>query len=283
MDWWQALILGIVEGITEFLPVSSTGHLLLAERLLGIPETDAAIAFAICIQAGAIVAVLGIFRQRVRQAWSGLAGLLRLAPRDERGVRLLRHLAIAFLPAMLFGLMFDDLIETYLMGLRTVAVAWFVGGVAILIIEFWPFRPRNRADDSKRGVDDITWPTALGIGLLQTVAMVPGTSRSLVTILGGLFFGLSLSASVEFSFLLGVVTLLAATSFKAVTSGRDLAANYDILALAIGFFAAWLSALAAVRWMVSYLNRRRLSVFGWYRIGLAAIVACCLYLGWIVE
>ncbi len=283
MNWWQAVVLGIVEGVTEYLPVSSTGHLLLTQRLLKIPESEAANAFAICIQGGAIIAVLGIFRKRVGQFFAGLLGLIGWRASNENGVRLLRNLAVAFIPAMVLGMLFDDLIEEHLMGLWPIVIAWFIGGVAILVVDKWSRAGAATQTRTKLSIDEMHWPMALGIGLLQTVAMCPGTSRSLVTILGGLLVGLSLAAAVEFSFLLGVITLLAATAFKAVKSGDSLFGQYDGMTLVIGCLAAWISALIAIRWMLGFLTKHPMSIFGYYRIALAAVVCCCLYFGWISE
>ncbi len=283
MNWWQAIILGIVEGVTEFLPVSSTGHLLLTQRLLGIVESEAANAFAICIQAGAIIAVLGIFRNRVRESWLAVLGMLRLGKPHQNGTRLLRNLVIAFLPAMVFGVLLNDWIDEHLLHLRAVAVAWFAGGLAILIVDRWTDSFEANQPGSSRSTDGMTWPIALGIGMFQTIAMCPGTSRSLATILGGLLLGLSLAGAVEFSFLLGVLTLLAATGFKAIKSGDALLENYDGLTMAIGCAAACVSAFVAVRWMLAFLTRHRMSVFGYYRIAISILVGCCLYLGWISE
>lgn len=283
MDWWQAIVLGIVEGVTEYLPVSSTGHLLLTQRMLGIPEGEAANAFAICIQAGAIVAVLGIFRKRVAQALRGLAGLFGAKSSEAAGLRLLRNLLIAFLPAMVLGFLLDDYIDAHLMGLRPIVIAWFAGGLAILIVDRWTNAYEPDPSPARKSIDEMTWPVALGIGLMQTVAMCPGTSRSLATILAGILLGLSLGAAVEFSFLLGVITLLAATGFKAVKSGPALLQQYDPATLLLGGVAAWISAVLAVRWMLAFLTRHRMSVFGYYRIALAAVVAASLYFGWLSE
>ncbi len=283
MNWWQAIVLGIVEGITEFLPVSSTGHLLLTQRLLGIAESEAANAFAICIQAGAIVAVLGIFRNRVRESWHAVLGMLRFSKPHPTGKRLLQNLVIAFLPAMIFGVLLNDWIDEHLLHLRAVSIAWFAGGLAILIVDQWTSAFSGNQPKSLRTLDEMTWPIALGIGMFQVIAMCPGTSRSLATILGGLLLGLSLGGAVEFSFLLGVLTLLAATGFKALKSGNALLENYDGLSMALGCAAACVSAFLAVRWMLAFLNRHRMSVFGYYRIAIAILVGFCLYNGWISE
>lgn len=264
MSWWQALILGLVEGLTEYLPVSSTGHLLLAQRLLGIPAGEAANAYAICIQAGAIVAVLGIYRERVAAMLRGLLG------RDEAGRRLLVCIIAGFLPAAVLGLAFNDWIEARLFGLRPVVAAWFVGGVAILAVRGMR---KGRDRSAGFGLELLTPRMALVIGLMQCLAMWPGTSRSLVTIVGGVLIGMRLSAAVEFSFLLGVVTLGAATAYKALESGPVMVEQYGVASIAVGFVAAWLAAVVSVRWMVSWLQNHGMAIFGWYRIALALCVA----------
>lgn len=277
MAWWKALILGIVEGITEYLPISSTGHLLLTERALGIPHSDAADAFAICIQAGAILAVLGLYRQRVFDVIAGLQG------RNESGKRLAVNLIAAFIPAAVLGLVLNKLIKKYLFagdawGLWPVVSAWFVGGVAILAVNYFR-RRRQGGEDPRMGLDGLSVPLSIVIGVSQCLAMWPGTSRSLVTIVGGILVGLSMSAAVEFSFLLGVLTLSAATAKDALEHGREMLAAYGWFSLAVGFVAAWIFAVLAVRWMVAYLNNHGLALFGYYRIGLAVVVAVLISRG----
>lgn len=267
MNWWQALLLGIVEGLTEYLPVSSTGHLLVTQRLLGIAESEAANAYAIVIQAGAIVAVLGLYRERVRDALLGLAG------KSESGARLSKALVVAFLPAAVFGMLFDDKIESYLFGAWPVVVAWAAGGVLILTIA-----KKIHAREGL-GLDALTWRSALLIGTIQCCAMWPGVSRSLSTILGGLVAGLALTAAVEFSFLLGLLTLGAATAYKLLDSGSVLLTEYGVMQLLIGFAAAWVSATLAVKWMVSWLTRHGMAVFGWWRLIAAGVVAGLLLTG----
>ena len=278
MNGIQALILGIIEGLTEYLPVSSTGHLIVAQRFMGIGlegrDKAAADCFAICIQAGAILAVLGIYWPRVRQMIMGLFG------KDREGLRLLTALIAGFLPAAVIGVLANDWIEERLFGLKPVAAALFLGGVAILFVDRWMKR-----GGGAQGVElaKITWKMALIIGFAQCVAMWPGTSRSLMTILGGVLIGLRLSAAVEFSFLLGVVTLTAATAKKAVWPIEEIGERYDtafggallmwddygLAPIAVGVVAATVAAALAVKWMVSYLNRKGLGIFGYYRIALA--------------
>jgi undecaprenyl-diphosphatase len=264
MSWWQALILGLVEGLTEYLPVSSTGHLILFQRALGIAEGEAANAYAICIQAGAIVAVLGLYRERVASMFRGLAG------RDTEGRRLLLCIIAGFLPAAVIGLALNDWIEAQLRGLWPTVGAWFVGGVAILAVRGMR---KDREKGAGFGLAELTPRAALYIGLLQCVAMWPGTSRSLVTIVGGVLVGLRLTAAVEFSFLLGVVTLCAATCYAGLKSGSVMLEHYGPLSLAVGFVAAWLAAVISVRWMVRWLEGHGMAIFGWYRIALALGVA----------
>jgi undecaprenyl-diphosphatase len=268
MDLWQAFVLGLVEGITEYLPVSSTGHLLITQRLLGIAEDQAANGYAIAIQAGAILAVLGLYRTRVQTMTKGLLG------RDPEGLKLAICLVAAFVPAAVLGVLFDERIEQWLFGVKPIIAAWVVGGVLILALASWTRRHREGLD-----LTHLTWRAAIFIGLAQSVAMWPGTSRSLVTILGGLAVGLSLAAAVEFAFLLGLITLTAATAFTLVKSGTGMLAAYGWAPLAMGFVAAWISAALAVKWMVAWLNRHGLGLFAWWRFAVAGFAALALALG----
>jgi undecaprenyl-diphosphatase len=272
MDWLQALILGVVEGLTEYLPVSSTAHLILAQRALGIENDAAAKAYAICIQAGAIIAVLGIFSRRVGQMLRGLVG------RDPQGLRLALQLLVAFTPAAVSGVLLEKKIETYLFGLWPIVAAWFVGGLAILAVVYSP-RTRRFTSGEGRRLEELTWAGAVAIGLMQCLGMWPGTSRSLVTILGGLLAGLTIEAALEFSFLLGLITLTAATGYKAMKDGSAILDKYTLDTILIGFAAATVSAVVAVGWMLRYLRQRGLAVFGFYRIVLAAVVAALLWSG----
>jgi undecaprenyl-diphosphatase len=265
MDFLQALILGVVEGITEYLPVSSTGHLLVVQRLLGIPENQAANGYAIAIQAGAILAVLGLYRARVGMMLEGVVG------RSTDGLKLVVALIAAFVPAAVLGALFNGPIEHYLFGAKAVIAAWVVGGALILVLGPWVRDHRTGNDLTK-----LTWKSAVIIGLVQCLAMWPGTSRSLVTILGGLAVGLSLSAAVEFAFLLGVITLTAATAFTVLKDGTGMLAAYGWTAILTGFIAAWISAALAVKWMVAWLNRHGLGVFAWWRFAAAAVAAWML-------
>jgi len=272
MEWWQAVVLGLVEGITEYLPVSSTGHLILAERLLGIPPGEAADAYAICIQGGAILAVVGLYFRRMVQMLRGLLGL------DPQGRRLLGHLAVGVAPAVVFGLLLERHIKALLFGLWPVTAAWLVGGVAILAVARWL---RTARPDAGVGttLEAMTWKVALGVGLAQCLAMWPGTSRSLVTILAGVLLGLSLEAAVELSFLLGVVVLTGAAGKDAVAHGAVIVSELGVGSALLGVAVAAVSAAAAVAFLVAYLRRHSLAVFGWYRIALALGTAGLLVAG----
>ena len=274
MDYFQALVLGLVEGLTEYLPVSSTGHLLLAQRLMGIGSSTASDAFAISIQGGAILAVLGLYRARVAQMMMGLLG------RDETGRHLLINLVAAFIPAAVLGLLLEKPIKKYLFGgdewgLWPVVAAWFVGGLAILAVSF-ARRRRGATPSTGLDLDQLTIRMALIVGFVQCIAMWPGVSRSLITIVSGVLVGLSLPAAVELSFLLGVITLTAATLYDALKHGPEMLATYGAAPLLIGFISAWISAVLAVKWMVGYLKSHGMEIFGWYRVALAIAVAAWL-------
>jgi len=277
MNWLEAIIVGIVEGITEYLPVSSTGHILLAQRAMGIPDNEASKAFAIVVQAGAILAVLGLYFQKSRSMAEGLLG------KNPQGLLLVRNILCAFVPAVIFGLLLEKRIDGLLQGLWPTVASWFVGGVGILAVAWFK---RNAAPGARGGgltLEQITPRIALTIGLLQCVAMWPGTSRSLMTIVGGLLCGLNLIAAVEFSFLLGMVTLTAAAGYKFLGNYKVLFETYSILSMLLGCFAAWVSATLAVKWMVAFLQRRGLQPFGYYRIGLAIFIAALLLSGKLVA
>ncbi|MGV8073249.1 MAG: undecaprenyl-diphosphate phosphatase [Syntrophobacteraceae bacterium] len=279
MSLGQAFVLGMVEGLTEYLPVSSTGHLLLAQKALGLGDGEhasgspadkernkaAADAYAICIQAGAIIAVIALYPRHLKQMIQGLMG------KDRAGLRMAINIAAAFMPAAIIGLIFHKAIKEYLFGPWPIAAAWLAGGAAILVISRHADPTKNTM--SGKSLAEMNLRMALLIGAAQCIAMWPGVSRSLVSILGGMLVGLSISAAVEFSFLLGLATLGAATLFDAVQQGGAMLETYSILSLFVGLFVAFISAVASVKWMVSYLNRHGLEVFGYYRIAIALIAA----------
>lgn len=268
MNILDAVILGIVEGVTEFLPVSSTGHLIVAQRMLGIPASEAANSYSIVIQIGAILAVLRLYGSRTAQVIEGLKG------RSQDGLRLLQCLVVAFIPAAIAGLTLDDIIDKHLFGPKPVVAAWIVGGFVIL----WWAKTHGKKEGG-RALEALHWRAALGIGLIQCVALWPGTSRSFMTIMGGVAVGLSLAAAVEFSFLLGVLTLGAAS----VYSGMKHFSSLDELGLSVlvvGTVASFLSAYVAVKWMVDWINRKGLAVFGYWRILAGLFVGYLVAIGW---
>lgn len=279
MNLFQASILGVVEGLTEYLPISSTGHLLLTQKALGMgtdaTEKEASDAYAVCIQAGAILAVLFLYFGRIRQMARGVLGA------DADGKRLLTNAILAFLPALAAGLLLEKPIKRYLfgteLGLWPVVSAWFAGGLAILVV---CYALKKRKDPrAAMNLEGLTWRAALAIGGFQCIAMWPGMSRSLLTIVGGLLMGLSLSAAVEFSFILGLVTLSAATAHDALSHGKLILSTFGIAAPALGLVVAFISAFLSVKWMVSYLQKRDFTIFGYYRVALAIFVAALIFGG----
>ncbi len=281
LSWWQAAILGIVEGITEYLPISSTGHLLVVSRLLGLPSEEgsagleAVNTYAVAIQFGAILAVVGLFWRRFVSMIAGLFG------RDDGGRHLLIVLVIAFLPSAIVGFLFDNAIESALFGPWPVVVAWVIGGIVILVLERSGRIP-DRGVAAAPGTDpllDITYRQALIIGLVQCLALWPGTSRSLTTILAALLIGVAVPAAVEFSFLLGFATLSAASMFKMAKDGSVLIDQFGVVTPLIGVAFAFISAVIAIKWLVGYLQHHDLTIFAWWRFGAAAITAGLLLSG----
>ena len=285
---FHAAVLGLVEGITEYLPVSSTGHLIIASALL-MPEQDELTrrnlaAFEIVIQGGAILAVLGLYWRRVVQMFRGMIG------KDPVGMRLARNIAVAFLPAAILGVALKDIIEHHLFFPIPVMSALFVGGIIMILISRWQ---RQFFHDSERDehtsadahaftdIEHLTWGRALLIGLLQCVAMWPGTSRSMVTIVGGMLVGLRPRQAAEFSFLLGLPTLGGACIYSAYKNlthdGPNMLDTLGLNAILIGIIVATFSAAIAVKWLVSFLTRHGLAVFGWYRIALCALLGVLVW------
>jgi undecaprenyl-diphosphatase len=256
-----ALVLGVVEGLTEFLPVSSTGHLIVAGSLLRYTGAEARL-FEIVIQAGAILAVCWEYRAR-------LLAVVRNAGHDARARRFIANLVIAFVPAALLGLAFGAAIQARLFAPVPVACAFVAGAFVILWAER---RARNgaappRIDD----VDAIRWRDALKIGVAQSLALIPGTSRSGATIIGGMLFGLSRRAATEFSFFLAIPTLFAATLYS-LWKDRALVDGASLSMLGVGFVAAFVAAFACVRWLIRYVSRHDFRPFAWYRIAFGALI-----------
>jgi undecaprenyl-diphosphatase len=260
----KAIILGFVEGLTEYLPVSSTGHLLVANELLGLNDTqvskDAIETYAICIQVGAIIAVLFLYWERIRQMLDGLLG------RSEEGRTILRAVIIAFGFTAVIGLASEDFVKDNLFGIAPIAAAWIVGGLLILALGRIGW-----FDKTSNELGSLKWQHAVVIGLIQAVAMWPGVSRSMITIIAAVLIGLSLRAAVEFSFLLGLLTLSAATAYEGLQGGPELIETFGIGTPLIGLVVAFVSAMVAVKWMVAWLNDRGFEVFGWYRIAVGIL------------
>jgi undecaprenyl-diphosphatase len=261
-----AILLGIVEGLTEFLPISSTGHLIVAGSLLGYVGQKAK-AFEIAIQSGAMLAVVWEYRARFVHAIAG-------AGADAAARRFLVNLAIAFVPAAVLGLVFGGVIKAMLFHPVPVAIAFIAGAFVIL----WAER-RQRANPASvrvAEVDDMSALDALKIGIAQTFALIPGTSRSGATIIGGMLFGLSRKASTEFSFFLAVPTLVAAGVYS-LWKERAVLSVDDLPMFAVGFAVSFVSALLCIRWLIRYVSRNDFVPFAWYRIAFGLVV---LLTGW---
>ncbi|MBI6896109.1 undecaprenyl-diphosphate phosphatase [Pseudomonas putida] len=269
MDFWsalQAIILGVVEGLTEFLPISSTGHQIIVADLINFGG-ERAMAFNIIIQLGAILAVVWEFRRKIFDVVLGL-------PTQVPARRFTANLLIAFFPAVVLGVLFADLIHEYLFNPITVAAALVVGGVIML----WAERRQHRVEVDH--VDDMRWSHALKIGFVQCLAMIPGTSRSGSTIIGGLLFGLSRKAATEFSFFLAMPTMVGA----AVYSGykyRELFQPGDLPVFAIGFVVSFIFAMIAVRGLLKFIANHSYAVFAWYRIAFGLLILATWEFGWV--
>lgn len=262
----KALILGIVEGLTEFLPISSTGHLIIIGSLLNYTDEQSKV-FKIVIQLAAILAVCWLYRERITK----VAGGLRSDPVQQRFVGLL---IVGFLPAAVLGLMFHSIIKAYLFNPLTVAGALIVGGFLILYIERKVYQPRINS------VDEMRWPDALKVGFAQALAMFPGTSRSGATIMGGLIFGLSRKTATEFSFFLAIPTMFAATVYDVYKNWAILRLE-DMPVFAVGFVASFVAAMLSVKALVRYISNHDFTVFAWYRIIFGVIVLLTAQMGWV--
>ena len=299
LSYGHAVILGIVEGITEYLPISSTGHLILTNAFLNLDENtpvrdaegewilvqedletsrpytvgEAAYAYVIVIQAGAIAAVIMLYWQTILQILLGCVG------KNPQGRKLAINLICAFIPAAIVGLLLDDWIEAKLgNNIRAVTGALIVGAVVMLIVEKWRKHRQKGADDPEDGpeIHDLSIHQSVMIGFFQCLAMWPGTSRSMATIVGGYLAGLSPKNAAEFSFLLGLITLSAASGYKIVTDGSQMIRALEFGPVIVGCLVAFISAALAVKWLVSYLSRHGLALFAWYRIALAITVLLVL-------
>jgi len=274
----KAAIMGVVEGLTEFLPISSTGHLILAGSLLNFTG-DMVKVFEIAIQTGAMLAVVWEYRQRLGDTVAGITS-------QAKAQRFALNVLVAFLPAVVFGLALGSIIKQHLFAPVPVAIAFIVGGVLILWIEARHKRLYGAMDlqGGRRArvetVDDMTLADALKVGLLQCLALVPGTSRSGATIMGALVLGFSRKAAAEFSFFLGIPTLMGAGAYS-VWKQRDLLSLQDVPVFAVGTVMAFFSALLCIRWLIRYVSTHDFTVFAWYRIVFGGIVLLTAYTGWV--
>lgn len=267
----KAFIQGIVEGFTEFLPISSTGHLILSGALLNFHDEKGKV-FEIVIQSGAILAVCWEYRARIASTFSGMLT-------DPRAQRFTLNLAIAFTPLAVLGLLLYKTIKSVLSNPVPVALAFVIGGVIILFAERW-YKARAATAHVRMidSVDDLTPLDALKLGLAQCAALIPGTSRSGATIIGGLFFGLTRKCATEFSFFLAIPTLVAAT-FYSLWKERALLSSADVPMFSVGFIAAFLSAFLCVRWLLRYISSHDFTPFAWYRIVFGLVVLATAYGG----
>jgi undecaprenyl-diphosphatase len=267
----KAIIMGLVEGFTEFLPISSTGHLILAGSLINFTGEVAKV-FEIAIQAGAILAVMWEYRARIGTVLAGL-------PSDKRQQKFTVNLIVAFLPAAVLGLLFSKAIKAHLFAPAPVAFAFIIGALVIL----WAERRHKVVAGAHRieTVDDMTMLDALKVGCAQCFALIPGTSRSGATIIGGMLFGLSRKAATEFSFFLAIPTLLAATVYSVFKARHDLHAT-DLPLFLIGGLAAFVSAFLCVRWLLRFISTHDFTGFAWYRIVFGIVILITAHFGWVI-
>ena len=266
----KAALMGVVEGLTEFLPISSTGHLILAGALLGFND-DKAKVFDIAIQTGAIGAVILVYWQKIRTTLVSL-------PTDAQARQFAVNVLIAFVPAVLLGLLFGKAIKAHLFTPMVVASTFILGGVVIL----WAERRQAQLPGAVRiqEVDDMTWKDALKVGLVQCLAMVPGTSRSGATIIGGMLMGLSRKAATDFSFYLAIPTLIGAGAYS-LFKERALLSWADVPMFGVGLLASFVSAWLCVRWLLRFIATHSFTGFAWYRIVFGVVVLATAWGGWI--
>ena len=266
----KSIIMGLVEGFTEFLPISSTGHLILAGSLLNFVG-DKMKVFEIVIQAGAIFAVMWEYRARIARVLGGLGS-------DPKAQRFMVNLIVAFMPAAILGFLFNKKIKAVLFAPVPVALAFIIGGFVIMWVER---RERTRSGAARiETVDDMTMVDAFKIGCAQAFALIPGTSRSGATIMGGMLFGLSRKAATEFSFFLAIPTLLAATVYS-LYKERALLSSADVPMFAAGTIAAFISAFLCVRWLLRYISSHTFNAFAWYRIVFGLLILLTAFTGWV--
>jgi undecaprenyl-diphosphatase len=274
----KAAVMGVVEGLTEFLPISSTGHLILAASLLNLTG-DVVKVFEIAIQAGAMCAVIWEYRERLRRTVTGLS-------HEPQARRFALNVLIAFVPAVVLGLAFGNAVKAHLFHPVPVAMAFIVGGLVILWVEARHRRLYGALDlaGGRRArvetVDEMTPLDALKVGLVQCLALIPGTSRSGATIIGGMVFGLSRRCATEFSFYLGIPTLMGAGAYS-VWKQRELLSLDDLPMFAVGLVFAFFSALLCIRWLIRFVSTHDFTWFAWYRIVFGAVVLVTASAGWV--
>lgn len=264
----NAMIMGIVEGLTEFLPISSTGHLILTASLLGMKGERAQV-FSIAIQTGAIFAVIVYY-------WATLWATLKGLASERSAQRLTLNVLIAFTPAVILGLMFGKYIKAALFNPTVVASTFILGGVVILWAERRQVQVRARVET----MNGLSALDALKVGLVQCLALVPGTSRSGATIIGGMLLGLKRSVATEFSFFLAIPTLLGAAAYD-VYKNRELLSAADVPAYAVGIAVSFVVALMVIRWLIRYVGSHTFTPFAWYRIAFGCMVLLTAQLGWV--
>ena len=265
----KAALMGVVEGLTEFLPISSTGHLILAAALLDMPDEKTKL-FEVVIQTGAIMAIVSLYLQRLVSTVVNL-------PRQAQAQRFTANVLIGFFPAALAGVLFIDVIKGVLFNPLVVALGFIVGGVVMLWVEARQARaPAQRVDD----VDAVGWRDALGVGLIQCLALVPGVSRSGATIIGAMALGFSRRAATEFSFFLAIPMLFGAAAYD-LYKHRDLVSAADIPMFAVGLLVSWLSAWVCVKWLMRYVASHTFVPFAWYRIAFGGLILATAGLGWV--
>jgi undecaprenyl-diphosphatase len=263
----KAAIMGIVEGLTEFLPVSSTGHLILTGALLHFDDEKAKV-FDIAIQTGAILAVILVYWKKIRDTIVAL-------PTDRQAQRFALNILVAFIPAVILGLAFGKVIKEHLFNAWTVATTFILGGFVILWAE-----SRHHPAVRIHSVDEMHWTDALKLGLAQCLALIPGTSRSGATIIGGMLFGLSRKAATEFSFFLAIPTLIGAGVYSLYKERASLGSG-DIAIFLVGFVMSFIAAWICVRWLLRYISTHKFTPFAWYRIAFGLVVIATALTGWI--
>ncbi len=271
--FFKAALMGIVEGLTEFLPISSTGHLILANAMMGFSQaigSEKAKVFEIAIQTGAIFAVILVYLQRLKDTVTGLGS-------DPKAQRFALNVVIGFLPAVVMGLLVGKAIKEHLFTPTVVATTFIIGGVIILIAERIAARqPKARIET----IDDLGFIDAIKVGLIQCLAMVPGTSRSGATIIGGMLMGLSRKAATDYSFFLGIPTLVGAGVYSLYKERAILSCD-DLPLFATGLVFAFLSAWVCVRWLIRYVSSHTFVPFAWYRIGFGILILVTAQMGWV--